>query len=243
MRNIVLITGATGGIGKATAFELGRRGFSIIVADLDQESCERVAFELVSEGHAARGTAVDITNMESAQCAAEFAAETGEFSALINCAGIVHIGKIGEVSIDDWDKVIAVNLTGTFNMCKVSVPLMSRSGATIVNLASTAGRTSSTFSSPAYVASKAGVIGLTMSLAKQLAPLNIRVNAVAPGIIDTPMIDGYGEERQKALLSGIPMGRKGTSDEVANTIAYLATSESSYVTGQTIAINGGTFMS
>jgi 3-oxoacyl-[acyl-carrier protein] reductase len=239
----VLITGAAGGIGRATALELARRGYAIAVADLDQDSCDAFAAELRAEGATAIGVALDVTSTESAEAAVAAAAGLGEFVALVNCAGIVHLGEILDVSPEDWERIIGVNLTGTFNLCRAAVPELSKRGACIVNLTSTAGRTSSTYSSPAYVASKAGVVGLTMSLARQLAPANIRVNAVAPGIIDTAMIDLYGEERKARLVAGIPLGRMGTTAEVATTVAYLATPESSYVTGQTIAINGGTFIS
>lgn len=239
----ILITGAAGGIGRASAADLARRGYAIVVADLDQGACDAVAAELRAEGAAAVGAALDVTDLRSAEAAVAEAVRLGEFVALVNCAGIVHLGEIEDVSSADWERVLGVNLTGTFNLCKAAVPFLSGSGASIVNLTSTAGRTSSTYSSPAYVASKAGVIGLTMSLAKQLASSNIRVNAVAPGIIDTAMMDLYGDERKARLVTGIPLGRMGTTAEVATTVAYLATPESSYVTGQTIAINGGTFIS
>jgi 3-oxoacyl-[acyl-carrier protein] reductase len=203
-----------------------------------------VAAEVEAAGGIAAAARLDVTDAESAEAALDVAAGLAPLGGLVNSAGIVHQGTLDEVAPEDWDRVIAINLTGTFTLCKAAVPrLVANGGGAIVNLASTAGRTASTFSSPAYVASKAGVVGLTMSLAKQLAPSGVRVNAVAPGIIDTAMIRGYGEERMATLLAGIPAGRMGTAEEVATTVAYLATDESSYVTGQTIAINGGTFIS
>jgi NAD(P)-dependent dehydrogenase (short-subunit alcohol dehydrogenase family) len=238
-----LVTGGAGAIGTAAARELAKRGFGVVIADLDAAACDFIAADIRSSGGTAIGVALDVTDLASVDAAVAAAVDFGEFAGLVNCAGIIHVGGIGDVTPDVWSRVIAVNLTGTFNLCRAAVDKLSRTDGTIVNVASTSGRTASIHTSPAYVASKAGVIGLTMTLAKQLAPLGIRVNAVAPGIIDTAMIDSYGAGLQEGLVDGIPLGRKGTSQEVATTIAYLATSESSYVTGQTIAINGGTFIS
>lgn len=244
-RGTILITGAAGGIGRASALELARRGYGIVVADLAREACEAVAVEIMNDGGSAIPIAVDVTDLSSIDAAVTTAAGFGSasFVGVVNCAGIAHLGGIGDVSPEDWARVIAINLTGTFSVCRAAVPHLASPGGSIVNLASTSGRTASTLTSPAYVASKAGVIGLTMTLAKQLASQGIRVNAVAPGVIDTAMIDSFGADRQPHLLETIPMGRKGTAAEVASTVAYLATEESSYVTGQTIAVNGGTFIS
>jgi NAD(P)-dependent dehydrogenase (short-subunit alcohol dehydrogenase family) len=244
-RGSILITGAAGGIGRASARELARRGYGIIVADLDHEACDAVADEIAGEGGTSIGVALDVTDLGSVDAAVTVAAGFGKepFLSVVNCAGVAHLGEIGDVSPEDWARVIAINLTGTFSVCRAAVPHLASPGGTIVNLASTSGRTASALTSPAYVASKAGVIGLTMTLAKQLAPNGIRVNAVAPGIIDTAMIDSFGADHQSHLIESIPMGRKGTAVEIASTVAYLATDDSSYVTGQTIAVNGGTFIS
>jgi 3-oxoacyl-[acyl-carrier protein] reductase len=240
----ILITGGAGGIGAASARELARRGYAVVIADLDADLCTAIAKELTSAGGLATGIGLDVTDPAAADVALEAAAALAPLSAVVNSAGIVHQGTLDDVTPAEWERVLAINLTGTFTMCKAAAPrLAANGGGALVNLASTAGRTASTFSSPAYVASKAGVIGLTMSLARQLAESGVRVNAVAPGIIDTAMIQGYGPERIATLVAGIPVGRMGTAEEVATTIAYLATDESSYVTGQTIAINGGTFIS
>lgn len=239
----ILVTGAAGGIGRAAAGELARRGYGVVVADLSPEGCDAVARDIISRGGTARGMDLDVTDPDSVDAAVAATAGFGAFVGVVNCAGVVHLGGIADVSPEAWTRVISINLTGTFTVCRAAVPHLATPGATIVNVASTSGRTASTLTSPAYVASKAGVIGLTMTLAKELAPRGIRVNAVAPGIIDTAMIDSFGAERQGDLIKGVPLGRKGTADEVASTIAYLATADSSYVTGQTIAVNGGTFIS
>lgn len=242
MRSI-LVTGATGGIGRATAIELARRGYGVVIADLERDACLSLASEITSTGGRALAVALDVTDLDSVDEAMATAVELGVLTGLVNCAGIVHLGGIGDVDPAVWERVIGINLTGTFNLCRAAIPLLCSTDGAIVNVASTSGRTASILTSPAYVASKAGVIGLTMTLAKQLAPRGIRVNAVAPGIIDTAMVDSFGADRQEALVEGIPMGRKGTSGEVAATIAFLVSPDSSYVTGQTIAINGGTFIS
>ncbi|NMR30531.1 SDR family oxidoreductase [Arthrobacter sp. SF27] len=238
-----MLTGAAGGIGRATAHFLAQRGHAVVIADLDVAACRSVASEIRAAGGQSIAVGLDVSDPASVDAAVATAQDLGELKGLVNSAGIVHLGGIRDVSRTDWDRVIGVNLTGTYNLCKAVEPVFTQHGGSIVNVASTAGRTASTFSSPAYVASKAGVIGLTMSLAHQLAPQGVRVNAVAPGIIDTPMIQGYGPERHEKLLAGIPLGRMGSAEEVAHTIGFLISDESSYVTGQTIAINGGTFIS
>ncbi|MCS5721577.1 SDR family oxidoreductase [Herbiconiux sp. CPCC 203407] len=239
----ILVTGAAGAIGRASVGELARRGFGIVVADLNLEACRAVARHITSGGGIARAVELDVTDADSIDAAVAATVELGEFNGVVNCAGVVHLGGIADVSHEIWTRVTSINLTGTFAVCRAAVPHLAAPGGTIVNVASTSGRTASTLTSPAYVASKAGVIGLTMTLAKELAPRGIRVNAVAPGIIDTAMVDSLGADRQDDLIEGIPFGRKGTAKEVASTIAFLATGDSSYVTGQTIAVNGGTFIS
>lgn len=243
-RASILITGGAGGIGAASARELARRGYAVVIADLDAAACNAIADEIEAAGGTATGVRLDVTDAAGADRALAVANGIAPLTAVVNSAGIVHQGTLDDVGPAEWERVIAINLTGTFTVCKAAAAVLAANGGgAIVNLASTAGRTASTYSSPAYVASKAGVIGLTMSLAKQLAPSAVRVNAVAPGIIDTPMIQGYGPERVATLIAGIPAGRIGTADEVATTVAYLATDESAYVTGQTVAVNGGTFIS
>src|SRR5262249_41242600 len=134
-------------------------------------------------------------------------------------------------------------LRGTFLLCRDLMPLLERAGgAGVVNVASVSGRTKSIFSAPSYVASKGGVIGLSMTLAAQHAAAGVRVNCVAPGIIDTPMLDAYSGEQRRQSWAGIPLGRMGRPDEVADAIVYLLSEQSSYVIGQTINVNGGLFM-
>ena len=162
---------------------------------------------------------------------------------LVNAAGILQLGTIADVSESDWDRVVDINLKGTYAMCRAVIPVFeARGGGSIVNLASISGRTKSLFSAPNYVASKAGVIGLTMALAAQHAAKGVRVNCVAPGVFRTPMTAVYSDEQWASILATIPLGRVGEASEVADVIASLLSEEWGYVTGQTINVNGGQFM-
>ncbi|MEO3824731.1 SDR family NAD(P)-dependent oxidoreductase [Actinomadura sp. B10D3] len=240
---LAVVTGGAGGIGLRACRELARRGFGVLVADVHADGVEAAVAELRSDGFTAEGRTLDVTSRESVDALMEAVAAQGPLTALVTCAGIVHTGSIDDCTDDAWARVIEVNLTGTMRVCRAALPHFSPGGGTITTVASISGRTASTFSSPAYVASKAGVIGLTMSLAGQLAARGIRVNSVAPGIIETPMTDTFGDERLGLLRGKIPLGRLGSADEVARAIAFLAGPESSFVTGHTMDVNGGQFIS
>ncbi|HEU5314498.1 MAG TPA: SDR family NAD(P)-dependent oxidoreductase, partial [Chloroflexota bacterium] len=167
----------------------------------------------------------------------------GRIDVLVNCAGIYRIGEIDAVDAAAWDQMLDINLRGTFLACRAVLPGMRERGrGCIVNLSSISGRTRSTLASPAYVASKAGVIGLTMTLAAQNARHGIRVNAVAPGPVDTEMIRGLPADLQPTVVAAIPMGRLGTAAEIARCIAFLASEGAAFITGETLNVNGGAFM-
>ena len=241
---VAIITGGGSGIGRATCLELAGRGASLVVADISLALAEEVAGAVTALGAAALACPVDVAASGDVEHAVQRVGDRfGRVDILVNSAGIYQVGTLSEISEDDWDRVLAVNLKGAFLFCKEVVPLMQqrRSGA-IVNVSSVSGRTKSLLAGVNYVASKAGVIGLTMCLAGQLAGDGIRVNCVAPGTIDTPINANLTPEEREALTGRCPLGRLGQPEEVAAAIAFLASPVASYITGETLNVNGGVFM-
>jgi 3-oxoacyl-[acyl-carrier protein] reductase len=239
----VIVTGGASGIGLATAEALATRGDRVILVDRDADRVRDEASRLTDAGATVLARAVDVTDADALESLVAEVVAGGDLAALVNSAGVAQLGTIADLSIEDWDRVLDINLKGTFLTCRAVIPqLEARGGGAIVNLASIAGRTKSFYTAPGYVASKGGVIGLTMVLAAQHAAANVRVNSVAPGIFKTPMAKVYTDEQWRSLLPTIPMGRFGEPPEVANVIVSLLSDEWSYVTGQCINVNGGQFM-
>jgi NAD(P)-dependent dehydrogenase (short-subunit alcohol dehydrogenase family) len=239
----VIVTGGAGGIGFATAEILVKQGAHVVLADTDPQTLESRVASLRAGGGAADGEAVDVTDWTGfEELVTDLDAHT-QIYGLVNAAGVAQFGTVSDVSETDWDRVVDINLKGTYIACRAALKCMvkRREGA-IVNLASISGRTKSIYSAPNYVASKAGVVGLTMTLAAQHAADNIRVNCVAPGVIDTPMTASYSKDQRSRIQASIPMQRNGEAREVAEVITDLLSPRWSYVTGQTIDINGGLFM-
>ena len=238
------MTGAASGIGLAAAGALVAQGDRVVLADRDADRVKEVSARLGDGGADVEAAVLDVTEEDAVASLVADVAGQGDLSGLVNAAGVLQLGKVADVSVEDWNRVVDVNLKGTFLMCRAVIPVLeARGGGAIVNLASISGRTKSFYSAPNYVASKAGVIGLTMVLAAQHAAGNVRVNAVAPGIFRTPMTEAvYSEEEWASLLPTIPLGRVGELHEVAGVIVSLLSDEWAYVTGQTINVNGGQFM-
>jgi|SRR5581483_4029282 len=241
---VVLITGAGGGIGRETAALFAQEGAAVVCADQDEARAQAAAEVVRATGPRALGIALDVTSAQDVERAvAQAEASVGPIDVLVNAAGIYHVGTIGEIDERAWDRLLDINLKGTFLVCRAVLPrMLERGRGSIVNLASISGRTRSTLAAPSYVASKAGVIGLTMSLAAQSAVHGVRVNAVAPGPVDTNMIRGLSSDLQERLIATIPMGRLATPREVAQAIAFLASDAASFITGETLNVNGGAFM-
>lgn len=235
-----VITGAASGIGRACSRLLSARGRDLVLVDRDGAMLAQAASDL--EGSEPLVRELDVTDAEGvAGLAADL--EGRPVVGLVNAAGIVQLGSITEIPDADWNRVLDVNLKGTYLVSRAFIPLLADSeGGSIVNLASIGGRTKSTFSSPSYVASKAGVIGLTMALAAQHADQRLRVNCVAPGVVETPMLAGYSQEQRRIIRDSIPLKRFAESEEIASAIAFLLSDDASYITGQTINVNGGQFM-
>ena len=238
-----VVAGASGGIGRAVAIMLAAADLWLVLADSRGDRLAEVQSELAGSKARVRVHELDVTDSGAIASFAASLAGSEPVRGLVNAAGLLQLGQIGDVSDADWDRIIGVNLRGTFLLCREFMPLLEQAGgAAVVNVASVSGRTKSIFSAPSYVASKGGVIGLSMTLAAQHAAAGVRVNCVAPGIIDTPMLDAYSGEQRRQSCAGIPLGRMGRPDEVADAIVYLLSEQSSYVVGQTINVNGGLFM-
>lgn len=239
----VVVTGGASGIGLATVRALSGEGRRVVLADRDAERVEAEAAALRAGGGLVDGAILDVTDEAAVDRLIKGVDADAGLGGLVNSAGVAQFGTVADVSAADWERVVGINLTGTYLTCKAAIPCLERrGGGAIVNLASISGRTKSIHSAPNYVASKAGVIGLTMTLAAQHAATGVRVNCVAPGVIETPMTSVYTDEQRAGIVAAIPMARIGTAAEVAQVIVTLLSDAWSYVTGQTINVNGGQFM-
>jgi len=239
---VALITGSARGIGKATALMLASYGADIIVNDRAESSeSESTTGEVRSKGVKAEFIAADVTDFAAVkQLYDESIKLFGKVDILVNNAGIALSNTMMNISEEDWDKVIDVNLKGIFNTCKLFSPsMMERNWGRIINISSIAGRRGSIFGDVHYSSAKAGVIGFTKCLAKICGPHNVTVNAIAPGIVKTQILS---EEHEAASIASIPLGRTAVPDEIASVILFYASAMSDYVTGTVLDVNGGSYM-
>jgi len=238
-----VITGGAQGIGESISLKLAENGANIAVVDIDLEKARAAAGELAKKGVEAEAYKCDVSNMEEAREIMEKIAERFKtVDILVNNAGITRDNLIMRMTEAEWDSVIAINLKGVFNFTKaVSKFMMKQKKGNIVNISSVVGLFGNA-GQINYSATKAGVIGMTKSTAKELASRNIRVNAVAPGFIRTAMTDKLGDEAKKKLAELIPAKALGEPEDVANTVLFLVSDMSNYVTGETIRVDGGMAM-
>ncbi|MBN1983480.1 MAG: 3-oxoacyl-[acyl-carrier-protein] reductase [Chitinivibrionales bacterium] len=235
-----LITGAGRGIGRQIALTLAKAGADVAVSDIDQPSVQETAAEIESLGRKAIAIQADVSKAESVSTMVGECIDTfGTIDILVNNAGITRDGLIMRMKEEDWDLVMGINLKSAFLCCReVARPMMKNSSGKIINIASVVGVMGNA-AQVNYSASKAGMIGLTKSLAKELASRSITVNAVAPGFIQSAMTDKLTEQVKENYMQRIPLHRFGVSQDIANVVAFLASPLSDYITGQVIIVDGG----
>jgi NAD(P)-dependent dehydrogenase (short-subunit alcohol dehydrogenase family) len=239
---VAVVTGAASGVGRATAHRIASEGGQVAALDISEEGAQRTVDEITSAGGKAIALRTDVSDPESvATTMKEIVAQVGPPNTVCNVAGIGKFAHTVEASFDDWQRILAVNLTGTFLMCQAALPHLLENGGTIVNVASTAGIMGQPYSA-AYCASKGGVVLLTKSLAVEYLERGVRVNAVAPGGVDTPMMGHFAPppDASKRLMAPLmtPMGFV-KPEQVANVIAFLASDDGEYMTGAIVSIDGG----
>lgn len=237
---VAFITGASQGIGRACALVLAQQGARVIAAARQQEKLEKLVEEIRAGGGQAVAVPLDVTSAESIASAFRQAESAfGKVEILVNNAGITRDGLVMRMKRESWDIVLATNLTGAFLCIQQALPSMVRARwGRIVNISSVVGETGNAGQAN-YVASKAGLLGLTKSIAQEVASRNITVNAVAPGFIDTAMTEALDLAARERLLPLIPLGRIGTDLDVAHAVRFLASDEAAYITGHVLDVNGG----
>lgn len=240
-----IITGARRGMGRTHALALAEEGANVVVSDISLEDCQKVVDEIKSAGGEAIAVKCDVTKKQEVEKMVKDALDKfGKINILVNNAGIAEFKAFLEITEEEWDRTLDINLKGYFLCAQACAKEMAKQkSGTIVNISSIAmGQVGVGFSEIThYCASKGGIAGMTEALAVELASYNIRVNAIAPGIIETPMIDSIKQDPKtmEAMLARVPMGRVGKPEEVSNAVVFLASDKASYITGSVIVVDGG----
>ena len=240
---VALVTGATRGIGRAIALELGKLGATVIGTATSEDGASKISAYLAEAGIAGRGVVLNVTDAaQSDALLGDLGKEFGAIGILVNNAGITRDNLAMRMGDDDWDAVIDTNLKAVFRLSRgVMRGMMKARFGRIVNISSVVGYSGNPGQAN-YCAAKAGVAGLTRSLARELGSRNITVNCVAPGYVATDMTHALTEEQKAAMLASIPLGRAGMPEDIAGAVGFLASPAGAYVTGTTIHVNGGMFM-
>lgn len=239
-----MVTGGAKGIGAGISLALAEAGAKVAVVDLDVDAASKFAAEVRAQGGQAQAVRCDVSSTEDVLAAARTIAETlGPVDLLVNNAGIGDFVSFPDITRERWDRMVAVHLTGAYNWSHALMPGMrERRFGRIVNVASVAAKRGDFIGNAHYTAAKAGLIGLTKSLAAWAAPDGVRVNAIAPGIVDTELTRGMSEEHRRVTLSRIPIARFAAAQEIASVVLFLLGDAASYVVGETINVNGGSYI-
>ncbi|MDP2271916.1 MAG: 3-oxoacyl-[acyl-carrier-protein] reductase [Archangium sp.] len=241
---VALVTGGSRGIGRAISIELAKRGANVVLSYAGNEAAAAETVKaIVDAGGKAKAIRFDVADSEGCSAAVDgVVKEFGRLDVLVNNAGVAIDGLLMRFKDDDWDKTLDTNLKGAFMLMRaVSRPMMKQKGGAIVNVSSIVGEMGNA-GQAAYSASKAGLLGLTKSIARELASRNIRVNAVTPGFITTDMTSALSPELKEKMSAAIPLSRIGNAEEVAAAVAFLASDAASYITGEVLKVNGGMYM-
>jgi len=240
---IAIVTGANRGLGRAVAERLAATGTAVAVCARDIAAAQKVVTELPRTANPSLAVTLDVTSTSSCEAAvAKVLAEFGRIDILVNNAGVTRDALMLRMGEDDWDLVLDTNLKGVYRCCKAVLrPMIKARAGCIVNVSSIVGVIGNAGQAN-YAAAKAGILGLTKSLAKEVASRNVRVNAVAPGYIETHMTQALPLPQRERLQESIPMGRTGRPEEIAAAIAFLASDDAAYITGQTLVVDGGLAM-